>query len=92
MILIYRERCEGMNVEQNNLINSCLTNALRNVLGDMNADRVMKYLGQEDVVKNGIVNVEKLEPALRNLFGQASSPVLHSLLIVQKKSVSKELR
>jgi hypothetical protein len=48
---------------------------------------MVRYLEQEDVIqRNGAVNTAKLEPVLRNLLGEAPSPILHSLLMVQKKS------
>jgi hypothetical protein len=80
-------------MEQDTIINSYLVNAFRNLFGEMLAERMMKHLEQENAIQeNGAVNTEKLEPALRNLFGPASFPILNSLLMVQKKSFAKSMK
>jgi hypothetical protein len=80
-------------MNKDDLNNSFLVQALQNVFGSMIADEMVRYLEQEEVIqRNGTVNTARLESALRNLLGEASSPILHSLLMVQKKSFSNALK
>lgn len=47
----------------------------------------MKYLEQENAIRDGEVDVEQIEPALKSLFGQGAVTIINTvLLIVQKNS------
>lgn len=80
-------------MEQDNLLNSALVSALRNIFGEVMAERMLQYLEQENAIEaTGTINLEKLEPALRSMFGQGCLPIMHSLFVVRKNSFSKALR
>lgn len=66
---------------------------LQNIFGNVVAAQIVEYLKQENVIsEEGVVDTKKLDSALTDLFGQASLPIMHKLLVVQKKSFSSELR
>ncbi len=76
-----------MTMNHPNVAYSSLVEALRIVFGQQNTDLIIRHLEQENVIRDGIVNSEEIEPALKSLFGQGVFAVLNALLLaVQKKS------
>jgi hypothetical protein len=64
---------------------SALASALDNVFGQQNAGLVLRYLEQEGVAMDGIVDMPKLEIALRSLFGQSSDAIIQALVLAPLK-------
>jgi hypothetical protein len=64
---------------------SVLASALDNVFGPQNTSLVVRYLEQENVVRDGTVDMLKLELALKSLFGQSSDAIIHTLVLAPLK-------
>ena len=46
------------------------------VLGKPNVDLVLRALGEQNIIHDGIVDRVKLEPALRSIFGEGAKVFL----------------
>ena len=79
-------------MEANDVNSAALIKALRNIFGEMMASKLIQHLEDERVIHDGAIDIDRLEPALKDLFSQGAGPLLRSLLIVQQKSVTKALR
>lgn len=67
-----------------------LTDALHSVFGQQNTNLVVRYLEQENVIEDGVVDMLKLELALRSLFGQSSDAIIQTLVLAPLKKNARK--
>jgi hypothetical protein len=68
-----------------------LFSALVRMFGRTNTDLIMKYLDQQGVATGGKVDVERLDSALKSLFGSGAAGVIRGLM-TQKEPVPRLAR
>ena len=67
-----------------------MTDALYSVFGQQNTSLIVRFLEQENVIKDGIADMLKLELALRSLFGQSSDVIIQTLILVPLKKNTRQ--
>jgi hypothetical protein len=73
---------------EENIINSALLQALRNIFGEVMAQHLIEHLKEEHAMKeDGVVDIHKLELALQQLFGSSTLGVMQRMMVTQKSSL-----